>query len=165
MLNQLASTAIAIVLIGQFPCVADEFPNEFISLLKPGMKAAVPYDVKDSQGWEFLVMTKDRFEMELDGRRLDITQMCAKYPTVAKAVDEMREKLADDRIPRGQEVVVAWDKSYTPVTIEHVGKNYVLFSVAGNEETRIAIPASRISAIRWGFSAPTIAQGFRRAAD
>jgi hypothetical protein len=165
MLNQPLATAIAIILIGQFHCVADEFPDTFISLLKPGMKAALPSVSNESQTFEFFVMTNDRFEMELDARRLDIGQLCSKYPAVEDAVKELHEKFAEEPVPRGQERIFYWSNQYTPVTIEHVGKNYVLLRIAEMEEARIAIPAKRISAIRWGFKTPTIAHGFSRTTD
>ncbi len=110
-------------------------------------------------------MTDKRFAMEVDARKLDISEMCSKYPTVAKAVEAIRATLADGRLPRGHERVVYWSKQYIPVTIVHVGRNFVLLSLAENQDAKIAIPEARISAIRWGNNKPTLEQGFHKITD
>lgn len=134
---------------------ADEFPQRLVGLLEPGMHIGFGTSTTASdQHIEVLVWTKERFEMEVDARKMPIAELSDKYSVVAEGVKKL-DSIQDARTA-ALGLTVQWAPLYSPTTVLHVGDDYVLFQSAESPQIRLAIPSDRIAAIRWGMNHPTL---------
>ncbi|WP_147866904.1 hypothetical protein [Stieleria maiorica] len=135
----------------------DVFPKRLVGLLTPGMHVGYNSATTPGQRIEVVAWSQERFEMELDARKMPIAELSRKYPAVAAAA--ARLKSTQDPRMDASELAVQWSPLYAPATVLHVGDDYVLIQSAESDQVRLAIPADRILAIRWGLNAPTLFQG------
>jgi hypothetical protein len=145
--------------------VADEFPGDLIGFLKPEMKIAVDASTKPEGGIDIIVLTDERFALELDAKRLPFAELVDKYPAVSEAASQLRDANAGNKQLPQLRFQPHWISQYTPMIVIHSGMNYVLLRSAENKEVQLAIRADRIDSIRWGVNSLPIGNSPSRTTD
>jgi hypothetical protein len=132
-----------------------EVPDQFIDLLKPGMIVSLDTINQDVDSFALNVWTSRRFAMEVDARTLTFPELAEKYPSIGVAAEKIILHASAHKIPNANfeyEFVPIWTDRYEPLTVAHVGRDYVVFESAVNAETRTAYRSTRFTELHWGFN-------------